>query len=104
VHRHLVLRISVTDERPIALAVAKHRAVDANGELLRKNVRLRETIHVSTSNGVVRWRSQKRLRLGRWFVQVTAVASAGTTDCPPKTPKCGTHVSNVRRVTVRRSS
>jgi hypothetical protein len=103
-HRHLVLRISVNDVRPLTLAVAKRRAVNANGALLRKNVRLRETIHVSASSGVVRWRSHKTLRPGRWFVQVTAVQAGGVTDCPPKMPKCGTHYSNVRRVTVRRSS
>jgi hypothetical protein len=105
VHRHLVLKISVVDVRPTELAVAKRRGVNADGALLRKNVRLRETIQLpGSASGVVRWRSPKALRPGTYFVQVTAVVTDGVTDCPPKQRDCNERWSNVRRVVVRRSS
>ena len=105
VHRHPVLEISVTDVRPLEFVAAKRRVVDANGALVSKNVRLRETINVaSSSGGVVRWRSPRALRRGSWFVQVTAVETGGVTDCPPKMPRCGLNYSNVRRVVARKSS
>ena len=104
-HRHLALAISVGDVRPAEMLVAKRRAVDAEGALLPKNVRLRETIHVSaTASGVVRWQSRSTLRPGIYFVQVTAFGTVGVTDCPPKMPNCDEHWSNVRRVVVPRSS
>jgi hypothetical protein len=103
--RHLVLAISVGDLRPTEMLVAKRRAVDVEGALLPKNVRVHETIHVSaTAGGVVRWRSGVTLRPGIYFVQVTAVGTGGVTDCPPKLRNCDEHWSNVRRVVVRRSS
>src|SRR6266571_3330527 len=70
VHRHMALAISVGDVRPTEMLVAKRRAVDAEGALLPKNIRIQETIQVpALANGVVRWRSQKRLRPGVYFVQ-----------------------------------
>jgi hypothetical protein len=105
VHRHPVLKISAVDVRPTEFSAAKRRAVDAEGALLRKNVRLQEAIQLPASeSGVVRWRSAKALRPGTWFVQVTAVETGGVTGCPPKMTKCGVHYSNVRRVVVPRSS
>jgi hypothetical protein len=100
-----VLAISVGDVRPTEMLVAKRRAVNAEGALLPKNVRLQETIQVpALASGVVRWRSQKRLRAGVYFVQVAAVETGGVADCPPKMRNCDEHWSNVRRVVVRRSS
>jgi hypothetical protein len=105
VHRHVVIKLSVTDVRPVEFTVAKRRAVDANGALLRQNVRLQETIDVSPSvNGVVSWRSPKALRPGTFFVQVKAVETGGTTDCPRFSPGCNIRWSNIRRVVVRHSS
>lgn len=104
-HRHVVLEFSVRDLRPVEFTVAERRGVDANGALLRKNVRLRETIELpSSTNAVVRWQSPKALNPGIYFVQVTAVETGPVTDCPPKMPKCGEQLSNVRRVAVRPSS
>jgi hypothetical protein len=106
VHRHLVLVVSVSDVRPVELTVAIRRTVNAHGALLRKNVRLQETIQLPASeSGVVSWQSAKALRSGTYFVQVTAVETGGggVTDCPPKMPRCDEHWSNVRRVVVRKS-
>lgn len=106
VHRHPVLKIAVADVRPLALLVARRGAVDGNGALLERNIRAEETIETSSSSprGVVRWRSPKRLRLGTWFVQVTALETDGVTDCPPGESNCNERWSNVRRVTVRKPS
>jgi hypothetical protein len=102
VHHHLVLSLSVADLRPVELTVARRRAVDATGALLRKNVRFRETIRLRASGGgVARWRSGRRLRRGLYFVQVTAVETGGVTDCPRFSPDCNVRWSNVRRVVVR---
>lgn len=103
VHRHVVLQLSVGDLRPVAFTAATRRAVDAEGALLSKNVRLRETIQVpAAASGIVGWQSPKALRPGTYFVQVTAVQNAGggVTDCPPKQPDCNVRWSTVRRVVV----
>lgn len=101
VRHHLVLRIAVTDARPIELLVARRRAVDADGALLSRNVRVREAIVLPASaTGVVRWRSTRTFHTGRYFVQVEAVETGGVTDCPPKQRDCGAVWSNVRRVVV----
>jgi hypothetical protein len=105
VHHHVVLEISVRDVRPVELTVANRHAVDLEGALLQKNVRLREAIRLPASaSGVVRWQSPEALGAGVYFVQVTAVETGGVTDCPPKTTKCGEDFSNVRRVVSRKSS
>jgi hypothetical protein len=102
VDRHLVLKLTVNDLRPTELAIAKRRAVDADGVLLAKDVRVREAIRIPASAyGVVRWRSQKALRPGVYFVQVTAVASGVVTDCPPFQRNCNERWSSVLRVVVR---
>ena len=104
-HHHLVLAISVSDLRPTDLLVAKRRAVNAEGALLPKNVRLQETIQLPASaTGVVRWESQKTLRRGTYFVQVKAVQTGDVMDCPPKMRDCNDRWSNVRRVVVPRPS
>lgn len=103
VHRHVVLELSVGDVRPVEFSAATRRAVNAEGALLPKNVLLRETIQVpAPASGVVRWESPKALRAGTYFVQVTAVETAGggVTDCPPKQPRCNERWSTVRRVVV----
>jgi hypothetical protein len=105
VHGHVVAEVSVQDLRPVEFTAATRRAVDVSGELLQKNVHLRETMQLPASQtAVAHWRSPKALRPGTWFVQVTAVQTGGVTDCPPKVTKCGEAFSNVRRVVVRRSS
>jgi len=101
-NRHVVLRLSVGDLRPVELLIAKRRAVDSNGALRPRNVRLRETIQLtSATGGVVLWRSPAALRPGTYFVQVMAVETGGVTDCLPKLPNCSEHWSIVRRVVVR---
>ena len=105
VRHHLVLKLSVGDVRPTELMVAKRGAVNVDGALLQKNVRLREAIQLPVAaTGVVRWRSHLRLRSGTYFVQVVAVdmGGGGVTDCLPKQPRCNEHWSNVRRVVVPR--
>jgi len=104
VHRHVVIRLSVTDLRPVEFTVAKRRAVDASGALLRQNVRLQETIHISPSaSGVVTWRSPTALGSGKYFIQVKAIETGGVTDCPRFAPSCNERWSNVRRVVVHRA-
>jgi len=104
VHRHLVLELTADDLRPTELAIARRRAVDADGVLLAKTVRLREAIRIPASAyGVVRWRSQKALRPGVYFVQVTAIATGDVTDCPPFQRNCNERWSSVLRVVVRAS-
>jgi hypothetical protein len=103
-HR-VVLEVSVSDLRPVQLTIATRRAVDADGALLRKNVRLREAIQLAPlATGVVRWQSRTRLVPGVYFVQVTAVDTGGVTDCPKFLRNCLDHWSNVRRVTVSTSA
>jgi hypothetical protein len=105
VHHHLVLKISVSDLRPTQVLVAKRRAVNAEGALLPRNVRLQEAIQLPASTrGVVRWQSAEQLRPGTYFVQVKAVQTGDVTDCPPKMRTCNDHWSNVRRVVVQRPS
>jgi hypothetical protein len=105
VRHHVVLRVSVSDLRPVELTVAKRPAVDTDGALLQKNVRLRETIQIPASEtGLVRWRSHKTLAPGTYFVQVEAIQTGGVTDCPPKLRNCNEHWSNVRRIVVARPS
>jgi len=100
-----MLVLSVGDLRPVELTVAKRPAVDANGALLAKNVRLRETIQLAPlASGVVLWLSRKALRRGTYFVQVMAVETGGVTDCPKFLRNCLDHWSSVRRVVVRPSS
>lgn len=100
-----MLSLSVGDLRPTELIVAKRRAVDLEGALLQRNVRLRETIQLPASaTGVVRWRSRETLRPGIYFVQVEAVETGGLTDCPRALPNCNERWSNVRRVVVAKAS
>ena len=101
--RHVVLEVAVGDVRPAQLTVATRRAVDANGALVAKNVRLRETIQFTSPapTGVVRWRSRTALAPGTYFVQVMAVESGGgLIDCPRFLHNCLDHWSNVRRIVV----
>jgi hypothetical protein len=87
------------------MLVAKRRAVNVDGAVLPKNVRLQETIQLpAPETGLVRWQSRKTLRPGTYFVQVKAVQTGDVTDCPPKMRNCNDRWSNVRRVVVLRSS
>lgn len=95
----------MSDVRPTEMLVAKRRAVNADGALLPKNVRLQETIQLPPSeNGLVRWQSHNKLRPGTYFAQVKAVQTGDVLDCPPKMRNCNDRWSNVRRMVVRRSS
>lgn len=101
VARHVVVSISVGDLRPTELTVSKRAAVNADGALLARDVRLRETIRLpGVDRGAVLWRSSKALGPGVYFVQVTAVESGGLTDCPKFLRNCLDRWSNVRRVVV----
>jgi hypothetical protein len=102
VHRHVVLELSVGDLRPLEFVVAKSRAVNANGALVRSNVILREMIQVPATTGVARWRSPHVFRPGTYFMQVEAIQTwdGGVADCPPKQPNCNVVWSSVRRVVV----
>lgn len=100
-HRHVVLELSVGDLRPVQLAVARQRATGADGALLAKNVRLRETIQLpATNSGAVHWVSPRALSPGVYFVQVMAVETGGVTDCPKFLRSCLDRWSSVRRVVV----
>jgi hypothetical protein len=104
VDRHVVVKVSVGDLRPVELSVARQRAVTADGAFVRKNVRLQEAIHLPASaTGVARWQSRGTLPPGTYFVQVMAVETGGITDCPRFQRNCNEHWSDVRRVVVRKS-
>jgi len=104
VHRHVSVQIAVGDVRPTQLTVSTRRAIDPNGALAAKYVRLRETIQLTpSSTGIVDWQSSKTLTPGTYYVQVTAIEvdTGGVTDCPPKLLRtCLDQWSNVRRVVV----
>jgi hypothetical protein len=105
VNRHVVVKVSVGDLRPVELSVAKQRVVTTDGAFVQKNVRLQEAIHLpAPTNGVARWTSSGTLRPGTYFVQVMAVETGGITDCPHLTPKCNEQWSSPRRIVVARSS
>jgi hypothetical protein len=103
VRRHVALELTVGAMRPVEFTAAKRHAVDAEGALLPKNVRLQETIQLpSSASGVVRWQSAMALRPGTYFVQVKAVATGGggVTDCPPKQRECNVRWSGLHRVRI----
>jgi hypothetical protein len=105
VHRHVVLGLVAGNARPVEFIAAKRHAVDGEGALLPRNVRLLETIQLPAfASGVVRWQSPKALRPGTYFVQVKAVETAGggVTDCPPKQTVCDVRWSNLHRVLIRK--
>jgi len=100
-HGHVVIRVAVSDLRPMKLMFATSRAVDQNGALLAANVRMQETIRLApTAEGIVRWQSRKTVPPGVGFVQVVAVDTGGVTDCPHFQRNCLDRWSNVRRVVV----
>ena len=101
VHRHVVLELAVDSARPVEFTAAKSRAVDAEGALLGRNVRLQETIQLpATASGIVRWESPRALGPGTYFAQVKAVemGGGGVTDCPPKQRDCNVRWSSLHRV------
>lgn len=101
-HHHLVLELSVGDLRPVQFAIAKRPATGADGVLLAKDVRSRETIQLpAPASGVVAWTSHEALEAGVYYVQVTAVETGGVTDCPKFLRNCNERWSGVRRVVVR---
>lgn len=105
VHRHVALELTVGKVRPVEFAAAKRRALDAEGALLPRNVRLQETIQLPASaTGVVRWQSPKALTPGTYFVQVKGVETGGggVTDCPPKQRECNVRWSSLHRVVIKK--
>jgi len=105
VNRHVVVKVSFGDLRPVELSVAKQRAVTTDGAFVQQNVRLQETIRLpQATTGVARWQSNGTLAPGTYFVQVMAVETGGVTDCPKFFRTCLEHWSNVRRVVVPHAS
>jgi hypothetical protein len=105
VHRHVALELTVGNVKPVEFTAAKRKAVDSEGALLARNVRLQETIQLPAStSGVVHWQSPRALRPGTYFVQVKAVRTGGggVTDCPPKQRECNVRWSSLHRVVVKK--
>jgi len=101
-NRHVVVRIEVSDVRPVAFVAAASSAEGPGGALLSRNVRLSEAIKLPPSAaGVVRWETRRRLSPGTYFVQVMAIDTGGVTDCSAGDRRCTEHWSNVRRLVVR---
>jgi hypothetical protein len=105
VHRHVALELNVGNTKPVEFTAARRKAVDSEGALLARNVRLQETIQLPASaSGVVSWQSPKALRPGTYFVQVKAVETGGggVTDCPPKQRECNVRWSGLHRVLIKK--
>ena len=64
-------------------------------------VKLREKLTLTTTAGMLRWRSRRALAPGAYYVQVSGIDVGGVTDCAPRQAGCGQEWSNVRRVVVR---
>ena len=70
---------------------------------MHENVRIEETITArpDPATGVVSWRTSRRLSAGIYYVEVSAFATDGVTDCGPLRGNCLVHWSNVIRLAVR---
>ena len=89
-----------TDTAPKHIAAATRTATQPNGAFVAANVRVQEpiTTFTRTPNGM-RVRTLHKLRPGRYYVKVSAVAIG--LDCTPKLP-CKELWSNARRVVIPR--
>ena len=102
-HAHVAVVFTVGDLRPGVIEVATSSARARNGGFVPGSVRTEESITAAPdpATGVVSWRTARRLAAGTYFVEVSAVATDGVTDCRPLRGNCLVHWSNVRRVVVR---
>jgi hypothetical protein len=97
--RHIVVVYTLgTDVAPGRVLVASSPKAGPNGKFLKADVRLSEPLNgTRTANGM-RFRTRRALSPGRYWVEVSGVATG--LDCTPHKP-CETRWSNVRRVRVR---
>ena len=102
-HAHFVVSCVVGDLRPGVIEVATSSIRGRNGGFVPGNVRIEESITAAPdpATGIVSWRTARRLSAGTYFVEVSAVATDGVTDCGPLRGNCLVRWSNVRRVAVR---
>ncbi|HUK93951.1 MAG TPA: hypothetical protein VLU96_02715 [Gaiellaceae bacterium] len=99
-NRHIVVTYTLGDQAPSTIVVATRPATGAGGQFLDRNVRLREPLSATVrSNGAYRMRTRHTLRVGWYYVQVSATVLG--LDCTPRRP-CPIHWSNTRRVRVTR--
>jgi hypothetical protein len=99
---HIVVSAVLGELTPDQVQVASRPSTGRDGVLLRKNVRLRESLAAGVEHGTgrIRWRSKHALSHGVYWVQVSAVQTDGVTDCLPHGRRCGELWSNVLRVVV----
>jgi hypothetical protein len=66
------------------------------------SIKLREAIHASPdpATGVVRWRTNKSLAAGTYYVEVSGIETVGLTDCIPRRADCLVRWSNPRRLVI----
>jgi hypothetical protein len=102
-HGHVVVSFVVGELRPGVIEVATSSARARNGGFVSRSVRIEESITAAPdpATGMVSWRTARRLAAGTYFVEVSAVATGGVTDCGPLRGNCLVHWSNMRRVVVR---
>jgi hypothetical protein len=102
-HGHVVVTFTVGDLSPGVIEVATSAATARAGGFVPGSVRIEETITATPdpATGVVSWRTRRRLPAGTYFVEVSAIATDGVTDCVPLRGNCLVHWSNVRRLVVR---
>ncbi len=97
---HIVAVYTLGEQVPSRIVVASRRATGPEGNLLDKNVRLREPLSATTRvRGGYRMRTRHTLRPGRYYVQVSATVLG--LDCTPHKP-CPARWSNILRVRVPR--
>ena len=96
---HVRVTFSVGALAPGQFVVATSPRLDRSGALAR-GVKLRERLTVTTTTRRVHWRSQRELRSGVYFVQVSGIEVDGVTSCTPPLLGCGQRWSNVLRVVV----
>jgi hypothetical protein len=99
VNRHVVAVFRLgTDLAPRQIVVAVSPKTEPNGALVSTNVRLRETIALTTHvPGGTRVKARHTLRPGRYWVQISAEVVG--LDCLPAKP-CRASWSNVRSLVI----
>jgi hypothetical protein len=99
VNRHVVAVFRLgTDLAPRQIVVAVSPKTEPNGALVSTNVRLRETIALTTHvPGGTRVKARHTLRPGRYWVQISAEVVG--LDCLPAKP-CHASWSNARALVI----
>jgi hypothetical protein len=88
------------DMTPGSIAVAAKSAIQADGSFVSTNVRVQEKMSTVTRvTSGYRFRTQHKLRPGRYYVKVSGVVVG--LDCTPHKP-CNELWSNARRVVIPR--